>query len=154
MLQTLRGGLRLPETATSCAHVMYGYDCSVTEAILHMTSNPPLTMVCYVVGAGIDANQHTVGPYTQITKWLKRATRRMLSNLCEGQIVLLGGAEKPRSWISRCATAIIPIVRLQAPTPCGQRTFASQTGVARVGGGQVLERYCIASVPGFCQEPQ
>ena len=41
LLQALWGGLRLPDNAAACVHVMYGYDCSVAEAVLRMTSSPP-----------------------------------------------------------------------------------------------------------------
>ena len=70
VLQSLWGGLFLPDNATACVQVMYGYDCNVEEAVLRLTSIPPLSMACYVVWADIDADHHIVGPKARIIKWL------------------------------------------------------------------------------------
>ena len=96
-MQALWGGLRLPDNAVACVHVMYGYDCSVAEAVLRMTSSPPLTMASYVFWADIDADHHLVGPNCKITVWLKGATNRMVNNLWKDKVFFLEGRRHPEA---------------------------------------------------------
>ena len=82
-------------TPDRCAslYVMYGYDCSVTEAVMLMSS--VLSMQAATVSwADLDSDNQTADHHLKIANFVKRGTRQVMKKLLSEKLFILDGYQK------------------------------------------------------------
>jgi hypothetical protein len=92
VLDALLTNLTVPDSGTS-AHVMCGYDNSVAEAVLRMSSvlSVQVVTVCW---ADLDSDNRSVGHNERIAKWVIRSNKQVMKNMLSEKLFILDGYQK------------------------------------------------------------
>ena len=98
VLDALLANLSLtPERCTSL-YVMYGYDCSVPEAVMRMSSVLSVQAVT-VSWADLDSDNQTADHHLKIANFVKRGNRQVMKKLLSEKTFILDGYQKADAMI-------------------------------------------------------
>ena len=98
MLDALFANLALTPDRCASVYVMYGYDTSVPEAVLRMSSVLSMQAVS-VSWADLDSDNQTPDHHVKIATFVKRGSRQVMKKLLSEKLFVLDGYQKPDAKI-------------------------------------------------------
>ena len=93
VLDALLANLSLTPDRCASLYVMYGYDCSVTEAAMRMPSVLSVQAVT-VSWADLDSDNQTADHHLKIANFVKRGSRQVMKELLSEKTFILDGYQK------------------------------------------------------------
>ena len=99
LLDSLLANLQLAPDRCASVLVMYGYDNSVAEAALRMSSVLSMQVVT-VCWADLDSDNQTTDHQEKIAKWVIRGNKQVMNNLLEEKLFFLEDYQKPDAQVS------------------------------------------------------
>ena len=98
VLDTLFANLALTPDRCASVYVMHGYDCSVSEAVMRMSSVLSAQAVT-VSWADYDSDTAIADHHLRIAKWVKRSNKQVMKKLLSEKLFILDGYQKPDAKI-------------------------------------------------------
>ena len=93
VLESLFANLSLTPDRCASLYVMYGYDCSVPEAVMRMSSVLSVQAVT-VSWADLDSDNQTADHHLKIANWVKCGSRQVVKKLLSEKTFILDGYQK------------------------------------------------------------
>ena len=98
VMGALLANLSLTPDRCASLYVMYGYDCSVPEAVMRMSSVLSVQAVT-VSWADLDSDNQTADHHLNIANFVKRGNRQVMKELLSEKTFILDGYQKADAMI-------------------------------------------------------
>ena len=136
VLDVLFTNLQVSPDCSGTVYVMYGYDTSVAEAALRLSSVRPLQVVT-VCWADIDSDSLTVCNHEKIARWLIRGNKQTMKNLLSEKLFILEGYQSGEVKVEDAPPTHLRRKCLQDHLSSGQWALASSLRMVGVGQQEV-----------------